>query len=80
MVLPSKAARLADGALLDGLQDWVSVFEQNGAAREKLMVSLLAAFDARTWVSISGIILRLVKGGGFGQARPSPPRPQMAVV
>jgi Kip1 ubiquitination-promoting complex protein 1 len=47
--------------------DWVSVFEQNGAAREKLMVSLLAAFDARTWVSISGIILRLVKGGGFGQ-------------
>jgi hypothetical protein len=46
------------------------VFEQNAAAREKLMVSLLAAFDARTWVSISGIILRLVKGGGFGQARP----------
>ena len=51
------------------VQDWVSVFELNGAAREKLMVSLLAAFDARTWVSISGIILRLVKGGGFGQAR-----------
>ena len=45
------------------------MFEQNAAAREKLMVSLLASFDARTWVSISGIILRLVKGGGFGQAR-----------
>jgi hypothetical protein len=66
--------------LVGGLQDWVSVFEQNGAAREKLMVSLLASFDARTWVSISGIVLRLVKGGGFGQARPSSPQPHMLVV
>jgi hypothetical protein len=66
--------------LSGGVQDWVSVFEQNGAARDKLMVSLLAAFDARTWVSISGIVLRLVKGGGFGQARPSPPQPHVLVA
>jgi hypothetical protein len=58
----------------------VSVFEQNAAAREKLMVSLLAAFDARTWVSISGIVLRLVKGGGFGQAWPTPPIPALAAT
>lgn len=49
------------------VQDWVSVFELNLVAREKLMVSLLGSFDSRTWVNISGIILRLVRGGGFGQ-------------
>lgn len=50
-------------------QDFVAAFEQNEAAQQKLMVSLLAAFDARSWVNISGILLRLTKGGGFGQVR-----------
>lgn len=51
------------------VQEWVPVFELNSNAREQLMVSLLGAFDSRTWVNISGILLRLVRGGGFGQVR-----------
>lgn len=50
-------------------QEWLPIFELNSTAREKLMVSLLGAFDSRTWVNISGILLRLVRGGGFGQVR-----------
>ena len=41
-------------------------------AREKLMGSLLAAFDQRSWVTISNILVRITFGLGFGQVHSLP--------
>ena len=51
------------------LQRFVQAFADNPTAREKLMGSLLAAFDQRSWVTISNILVRITFGLGFGQVR-----------
>ena len=48
-------------------KEFVAVFEQNDAARDMMVPSLLACFDARFWIPVSNILLRLCKGVGFGQ-------------
>ncbi len=54
------------------LQRFVQAFADNPVAREKLMGSLLAAFDQRSWVTISNILVRITFGLGFGQVCGSP--------
>ena len=54
------------------LQRFVQAFADNPVAREKLMASLLAAFDQRSWVTISNILVRITFGLGFGQVRGGP--------
>lgn len=45
----------------------VAAFESNKAAQERLMGALLTAFDQRSWVAISTLLLRLTRGYGLGQ-------------
>lgn len=54
------------GKLLSG-GPMVAAFEGNEAARSCLMGALLLAFDQRSWVAISSLLLRLTRGDGFGQ-------------
>lgn len=49
---------------------FLAAFELNEAAKSRLMPSLLAAFDNKSWASITKLLLRLIYGGGFGQVRP----------
>mmetsp|Transcript_34159 Transcript_34159/g.87346 ORF Transcript_34159/g.87346 Transcript_34159/m.87346 type:complete len:796 (-) Transcript_34159:86-2473(-) len=51
-------------------REYVTAFEQSPVAREQLISSLLAAFDGRFWIPISTILLRIIKGRGFGQNTP----------
>ncbi|KAK3240182.1 hypothetical protein CYMTET_49961, partial [Cymbomonas tetramitiformis] len=48
-------------------REYVQRFEVNEAARQDMIPSLLSCFDARFWIPISNILLRLIKGTGFGQ-------------
>eukprot|EP00245_Coleochaete_scutata_P018512 TRINITY_DN967_c1_g2_i1.p1 TRINITY_DN967_c1_g2~~TRINITY_DN967_c1_g2_i1.p1 ORF type:complete len:984 (+),score=172.68 TRINITY_DN967_c1_g2_i1:39-2954(+) len=50
-------------------QEYVAAFEQNKAARERLVESLLASFDNRFWIPVANIIIRLRRGFGFGISR-----------
>ena len=49
------------------VQRFVAAFAENPVARERLMASLLAAFDQRSWVTISNTLVRITYGLGFGQ-------------
>jgi hypothetical protein len=48
-------------------QEYVGAFQVNQAARDSMVEALLTTFDGRFWIPISNILLRLVKGSGFGQ-------------
>lgn len=45
----------------------MGAFQVNQAARDGMVEALLTTFDGRFWIPISNILLRLVKGSGFGQ-------------
>ena len=51
------------------VQEYVKAFEQSETARQALMPALMAAFDQRTWVQVSSILVRITYGRGFAQVR-----------
>lgn len=44
-------------------------FEINEAATQCLPRALLSAFDNRSWIPVTNILLRLCKGSGFGSSK-----------
>lgn len=48
---------------------FLAAFECNEAARQRLPKALLSAFDNRSWIPVTNILLRLCKGSGFGSKR-----------
>ncbi|CAN1224507.1 E3 ubiquitin-protein ligase RKP [Linum grandiflorum] len=50
-------------------KEYVATFESNKAATETLPRSLLAAFDNRSWIPVTNILLRLCKGSLFGSLK-----------
>ncbi|GER35138.1 RING finger and SPRY domain-containing protein [Striga asiatica] len=46
--------------------EFLAAFECNEAARERMPKALLSAFDNRSWIPVTNILLRLCKGSGFG--------------
>ena len=47
-------------------EQFVPAFEGNLSAKKGLVRKLLDSFDARFWIPISNILIRLCKGKGFG--------------
>lgn len=50
-------------------KEYLVTFESNEAATKKLPKSLLLAFDNRSWIPVTNILLRLCKGSGFGSSK-----------
>ncbi|KAI5405191.1 E3 ubiquitin-protein ligase RKP isoform X1 [Lathyrus oleraceus] len=46
-------------------REYFAVFESNEAANQRLPKALLSAFDNRSWIPVTNILLRLCKGSGF---------------
>lgn len=46
-------------------KEYLAAFESNGAATQRLPKALLSAFDNRSWIPVTNILLRLCKGSGF---------------
>lgn len=47
-------------------REFLADFECNEAARQRMPKALLSAFDNRSWIPVTNILLRLCKGSGFG--------------
>ncbi|XP_051140368.1 E3 ubiquitin-protein ligase RKP [Andrographis paniculata] len=47
-------------------KEYLVVFERNEAATRRMPKALLSAFDNRSWIPVTNILLRLCKGSGFG--------------
>lgn len=52
-------------------REYLSVFEGNKEAIERMPRALLLAFDNRSWIPVTHILLRLCKGAGFGSSKHS---------
>lgn len=63
-----KEQLLATTASVLDSQTLLRTLEQCSMARAKLVSNVVVAFDSRLWHPVSGILLKLVQGGGFGQA------------
>ncbi|XP_058084516.1 E3 ubiquitin-protein ligase RKP [Magnolia sinica] len=50
-------------------KDYLVAFESNEAAIQQMPRALLAAFDNRSWIPVTNIILRLCKGSGSGSSK-----------
>ncbi|CAI9758262.1 unnamed protein product [Fraxinus pennsylvanica] len=50
-------------------KEFLSAFECNEAATKRMPKALLAAFDNRSWIPVTNILLRLCKGSGYGFAK-----------
>ncbi|XP_068642328.1 E3 ubiquitin-protein ligase RKP isoform X2 [Aristolochia californica] len=50
-------------------KDYLVAFESNKAATKRMPKALLSAFDNRSWIAVTNIILRLCKGSGFGSSK-----------
>ncbi|CAI0428813.1 unnamed protein product [Linum tenue] len=50
-------------------KEHVATFETNRAATQILPRSLLSAFDNRSWIPVTNILLRLCKGSPFGSSK-----------
>ncbi|KAM0976304.1 hypothetical protein FF1_019288 [Malus domestica] len=50
-------------------KEYLSVFESNEAATQRMPKALLSAFDNRSWIPVTNILLRLCKGSGFGSSK-----------
>ncbi|KAG6466905.1 hypothetical protein ZIOFF_075276 [Zingiber officinale] len=50
-------------------KDYLIAFENNKEAIHSLPKALLLAFDNRSWIPVTNIILRLCKGSGFGASK-----------
>lgn len=47
-------------------REFLAAFECNEAATHRMPKALLSAFDNRSWIPVTNILLRLCKGSGFG--------------
>nr|XP_043631994.1 E3 ubiquitin-protein ligase RKP [Erigeron canadensis] len=47
-------------------KEYLAAFESNQAAIHNLPTALLSAFDNRSWIPVTNILIRLCKGCGFG--------------
>ncbi|CAH1436824.1 unnamed protein product [Lactuca virosa] len=47
-------------------KEFLAAFESNKAATHSLPTALLSAFDNRSWIPVTNILIRLCKGCGFG--------------
>ncbi|XP_071735461.1 E3 ubiquitin-protein ligase RKP [Rutidosis leptorrhynchoides] len=50
-------------------KEFLAAFESNQAATRSLPTSLLSAFDNRSWIPVTNILIRLCKGCGFGSSK-----------
>ncbi|XP_021802010.1 E3 ubiquitin-protein ligase RKP isoform X2 [Prunus avium] len=50
-------------------KEYLAVFESNEAATQRMPKALLSAFDNRSWIPVTNILLRLCKGSGFGSSK-----------
>ncbi|XP_021274649.1 E3 ubiquitin-protein ligase RKP [Herrania umbratica] len=50
-------------------REYLAAFENNEAAKQRMPKALLSAFDNRSWVPVTNILLRLCKGSGFGSSK-----------
>ncbi|XP_042506363.1 E3 ubiquitin-protein ligase RKP-like isoform X1 [Macadamia integrifolia] len=50
-------------------KDYLIAFESNAASVQTLPRALLSAFDNRSWIPVTNILLRLFKGSGFGSSK-----------
>lgn len=50
-------------------KEFLAAFENNKAATQEMPKALLSAFDNRSWIPVTNILLRLCKGSGFGSSR-----------
>ncbi|KAI3775874.1 hypothetical protein L1987_45630 [Smallanthus sonchifolius] len=50
-------------------KEFLAAFESNQAAIHSLPTSLLSAFDNRSWIPVTNILIRLCKGCGFGSSK-----------
>jgi Kip1 ubiquitination-promoting complex protein 1 len=47
----------------------LAAFESNEAAVQRLPKALLSAFDQRSWIPVTNILLRLCRSSGFGSSK-----------
>lgn len=50
-------------------REYLAAFESNEAATQSMPKALLSAFDNRSWIPVTNILLRLCKGSGFGYSK-----------
>ncbi|KAH9610912.1 hypothetical protein KSS87_006588 [Heliosperma pusillum] len=50
-------------------KEFLAVFESNDAATLRMPKALLSAFDNRSWIPVTNILLRLCKGSGSGSSK-----------
>ncbi|KAK1301797.1 E3 ubiquitin-protein ligase RKP [Acorus calamus] len=50
-------------------KEYMAMFERNYAAIHRMPRALLSAFDNRSWIVVTNILLRLCKGSGFGSSK-----------
>ncbi|KAI9116940.1 hypothetical protein K1719_011939 [Acacia pycnantha] len=50
-------------------REYLAAFESNEAATQKMPKALLSAFDNRSWIPVTNILLRLCKGSGFASSK-----------
>ncbi|MBA0869991.1 hypothetical protein Goshw_006199 [Gossypium schwendimanii] len=50
-------------------REYLAAFESNEVAKQRMPKALLSAFDNRSWIPVTNILLRLCKGSGFGSSK-----------
>lgn len=50
-------------------KEHLAAFESNEAAVQRLPKALLSAFDQRSWIPVTNILLRLCRNSGFGSSK-----------
>ncbi|RVX21512.1 E3 ubiquitin-protein ligase RKP [Vitis vinifera] len=50
-------------------KEFLAAFESNIVATQRMPKALLSAFDNRSWIPVTNILLRLCKGSGFGSSK-----------
>lgn len=50
-------------------KEFLGAFENNEAAIHNMPKALLSAFDNRSWIPVTNILLRLCKGPSFGSSK-----------
>ncbi|KAK3017015.1 hypothetical protein RJ639_006876 [Escallonia herrerae] len=50
-------------------KEFLVAFESNESATQRMPRALLSAFDNRSWIPVTNILLRLCKGSGFGSSK-----------
>lgn len=50
-------------------KDYMVAFENNKEAISRMPKALLSAFDNRSWIPVTNVLLRLCKGSGFGSSK-----------